>query len=87
MELVITDVIHNGRRGIKVEGNATGEETLQVVNALIHGHIEALVGIGVPRQEAVASTTLEVMPFIFSPSTFADGSTITTTVIGGERHD
>lgn len=87
MKLVITDVNHNGRGGIKVEGYATCEEMPQVINALIHSHIEALVCAGVPRQEAAASTAREIVPFILSPGKFADESIIASIVMGGERHE
>lgn len=83
MKLVITDVIHNGQRGIMVEGSATSAEMLGVINTLIHGHIEALVNVGIPRQAAVASTAREVSKFVVSPSTFAGGSIITSTLRGG----
>lgn len=84
MKLVITDETVNGRRAIRIVGDAGSDEMLAAIESMVHGHIQSLVNVGCPRQIAVDQTALVLAKILFSPPTFADGSVIATTKRGGQ---
>lgn len=85
MSLVITDETVNGRRAVRLVGNAEYNEMLAAIESLIHGHIQSLMNIGCPRQSAVDLTAREIAKILCSSPNFADGSSIATVRKGGRE--
>lgn len=77
MRLVIFDVVIGGQRAVKVAGQVDHDEMLAAIGALISGHVQSLINIGIPRQIAVDRTYRDVTKLISSAPSINAGFVMT----------